>query len=141
MMKSGAIESIRYLRNPLDVLAQQIVAIVSERPRTVDEVAGLVRRSAAFSSLPESALHAVLDMLGGYGSCGRPLCCTTFLQSFEPISINLGVTEPTREIAQEMVQLRGPWAVSLQRGARLSPFQRTTTWPRPRSRPGPRGHR
>ena len=64
-MKSGAIESIRYLRNPLDVLAQQIVAIVSERPRTVDEVAALVRRSAAFSSLPDSALHAVLDMLAG----------------------------------------------------------------------------
>jgi ATP-dependent Lhr-like helicase len=64
-MKAGAIESVRYLRNPLDVLAQQIVAIVSERPRTVDEVAAVVRRSAAFSSLPDSALHAVLDMLAG----------------------------------------------------------------------------
>jgi hypothetical protein len=28
-------------------------------------------------------------MLGGYGSCGRPLCCTTFLQSFDPISIRM----------------------------------------------------
>jgi cell fate regulator YaaT (PSP1 superfamily) len=28
-------------------------------------------------------------MIGGYGSCGRPLCCTTFLQSFEPISIKM----------------------------------------------------
>jgi cell fate regulator YaaT (PSP1 superfamily) len=28
-------------------------------------------------------------MLGGYGSCGRPLCCTTFLQTFEPISIRM----------------------------------------------------
>ncbi|WP_448627446.1 ATP-dependent helicase [Geodermatophilus sp. URMC 64] len=64
-MKAGAIESIRYLRNPLDVLAQQIVAIVSERPRTVDEVGALVRRSAPFASLPESALQAVLDMLAG----------------------------------------------------------------------------
>ena len=64
-MKVGAIESIRYLRNPLDVLAQQVVAIVSERPRTVDEVAALVRRSAPFASLPDSALHAVLDMLAG----------------------------------------------------------------------------
>jgi len=64
-MKAGAIESIRYLRNPLDVLAQQIVAMVSERPRTVDEVAAVIRRSAAFSSLPESALHGVLDMLAG----------------------------------------------------------------------------
>ncbi|HYX93511.1 MAG TPA: ATP-dependent helicase [Geodermatophilus sp.] len=64
-MRSGAIESIRYLRNPLDVLAQQVVAIVSERPRTVDEVGALVRRSAPFASLPDSALHAVLDMLAG----------------------------------------------------------------------------
>jgi cell fate regulator YaaT (PSP1 superfamily) len=28
-------------------------------------------------------------MIGGYGSCGRPLCCTTFLQAFEPISIKM----------------------------------------------------
>jgi cell fate regulator YaaT (PSP1 superfamily) len=28
-------------------------------------------------------------MLGGYGSCGRPLCCTTFLTSFEPVSIKM----------------------------------------------------
>jgi cell fate regulator YaaT (PSP1 superfamily) len=27
--------------------------------------------------------------LGGYGTCGRPLCCTTFLTSFEPISIKM----------------------------------------------------
>jgi cell fate regulator YaaT (PSP1 superfamily) len=28
-------------------------------------------------------------MIGGYGSCGRPLCCTTFLTSFEPVSIKM----------------------------------------------------
>ena len=28
-------------------------------------------------------------MLGGYGSCGRPLCCTTFLKTFEPVSIKM----------------------------------------------------
>ncbi len=28
-------------------------------------------------------------MLGGYGSCGRPLCCTTWLPSFEPVSIKM----------------------------------------------------
>ena len=28
-------------------------------------------------------------MLGGYGSCGRPLCCTTWLRTFEPVSINM----------------------------------------------------
>ena len=28
-------------------------------------------------------------MLGGYGSCGRPLCCTTWLNAFEPVSIKM----------------------------------------------------
>jgi cell fate regulator YaaT (PSP1 superfamily) len=28
-------------------------------------------------------------LLGGYGPCGRPLCCTTWLQSFEPVSIKM----------------------------------------------------
>jgi cell fate regulator YaaT (PSP1 superfamily) len=28
-------------------------------------------------------------LLGGYGSCGRPLCCTTWLQSFESVSIKM----------------------------------------------------
>jgi cell fate regulator YaaT (PSP1 superfamily) len=28
-------------------------------------------------------------MLAGYGSCGRPLCCTTWLQSFPPVSIRM----------------------------------------------------
>jgi cell fate regulator YaaT (PSP1 superfamily) len=28
-------------------------------------------------------------MLGGYGACGRPLCCTTWLNGFEPVSIKM----------------------------------------------------
>ncbi len=28
-------------------------------------------------------------MLGGYGPCGRPLCCTTWLQTFEPVTIRM----------------------------------------------------
>jgi cell fate regulator YaaT (PSP1 superfamily) len=28
-------------------------------------------------------------ILGGYGSCGRPLCCTTWLKTFEPVSIKM----------------------------------------------------
>ena len=28
-------------------------------------------------------------LIGGYGTCGRPLCCTTFLTAFEPVSIKM----------------------------------------------------
>lgn len=28
-------------------------------------------------------------LLGGYGDCGRPLCCSTWLQHFEPITIQM----------------------------------------------------
>ncbi|HWC83677.1 MAG TPA: DEAD/DEAH box helicase [Pseudonocardiaceae bacterium] len=64
-MAAGAIEALRYPRNPLDVLAQHIVSMVAVDPSTVDELANLVRRAAPFSALPDSALHAVLDMLAG----------------------------------------------------------------------------
>ncbi|GAA1325097.1 ATP-dependent helicase [Pseudonocardia xinjiangensis] len=64
-MTSGAIESMRYPRNPLDVLAQQIVAMVALEPWQLDHLARVVRRAAPFAALPESALHSVLDMLAG----------------------------------------------------------------------------
>jgi ATP-dependent Lhr-like helicase len=64
-MKQGAIEELRYPRNPLDVLAQHIVSIVSTEDITIDELEELVRRAASFESLPSSALYGVLDMLSG----------------------------------------------------------------------------
>ena len=64
-MANGAIEALRYPRNPLDVLAQQVVAMVALDPWTVEDLAALVRRAAPYSTLPDSALHAVLDMLAG----------------------------------------------------------------------------
>ncbi len=64
-MRAGAIESMRYPRNPLDVLAQQLVAMVALEPSTVDDVEAVVRRAAPFAGLPRSALEATLDMLAG----------------------------------------------------------------------------
>jgi cell fate regulator YaaT (PSP1 superfamily) len=53
----------------------------------------LVRELAAeFRTRIEMRQIGVRDeakLYGGYGSCGRPLCCTTFLQSFEPVSIKM----------------------------------------------------
>jgi ATP-dependent Lhr-like helicase len=64
-MSAGQIEAIRSPRNPLDVLAQQIVAMLAMDSWTVEELATLVRRSAPFAALPDSALYATLDMLAG----------------------------------------------------------------------------
>ncbi|HEY3753373.1 MAG TPA: ATP-dependent helicase [Pseudonocardiaceae bacterium] len=64
-MSTGSIEALRYPRNPLDVLAQQIVAMVAIQPWAVTDLANLIRRAAPFAALPESALDAVLDMLSG----------------------------------------------------------------------------
>ena len=53
----------------------------------------LVRELAAeFHTRIEMRQIGVRDeakVLGGYGTCGRPLCCTTFLTSFEPVSIKM----------------------------------------------------
>ena len=64
-MAEGAIEALRVPRNPLDVLAQQIVAMASVQPWPVPELGRVIRRAANFSTIPEGALGAVLDMLSG----------------------------------------------------------------------------
>ena len=64
-MREGAIEELSVPRNPLDVLAQHIVAMVAMDAWDVDALAALVRRAAPFASLPASAFDAVLDMLSG----------------------------------------------------------------------------
>ncbi|MER7758994.1 ATP-dependent helicase [Streptomyces sp. NPDC097619] len=64
-MRSGAIESLRIPSNPLDVLAQQVVAMTAMDTWQVDELLAMVRRAAPFAALPESAFTAVLDMLAG----------------------------------------------------------------------------
>ena len=80
-MHEGLVESTRFLRNPLDVLAQQIVAIVAQPPAlawvdrkqqpaapveiSVEEVFRLIRGAAPFSSLTRAAFTGVLDLLAG----------------------------------------------------------------------------
>jgi ATP-dependent Lhr-like helicase len=65
-MQAGEIETTRYPRNALDVLAQQIVAIVSSQDSiTVNELFALVRGAAPYADLKRDQLEAVLDMLSG----------------------------------------------------------------------------
>ncbi|MBX6388954.1 MAG: DEAD/DEAH box helicase, partial [Frankia sp.] len=64
-MRDGAIEEVRYPRNPLDVLAQQVVAMAAMDTWHVDDLAATARRAAPFATLPASALESVLDMLAG----------------------------------------------------------------------------
>ncbi|HEV2326273.1 MAG TPA: DEAD/DEAH box helicase [Terracidiphilus sp.] len=89
-MHEGHIESTRYPRNPIDVLAQQLVAIVAHPPTSkpakptkassvnasgsanaasqevsVDYLYNLVRRAAPFAALARSSFEGVLDLLSG----------------------------------------------------------------------------
>ena len=80
-MHEGLVESTRYLRNPLDVLAQQMVAAVAHPPSLAvprlrgqippqaqihaDALFTLVRSAAPFASLTRAAFEGVLDLLAG----------------------------------------------------------------------------
>jgi ATP-dependent Lhr-like helicase len=64
-MKEGLIEETRIPRSPLDVLAQQIVAVCAQEEITVDELHELVRRAWPFRDLSRQQLENVLDMLAG----------------------------------------------------------------------------
>ena len=85
-MHEGHVESTRFLRNPLDVLAQQMVAVVAHPPLTeelaerrskgkaeedespgisYDGLLGIVRSAAPFAGLSQGVFDGVLDMLAG----------------------------------------------------------------------------
>ncbi|NNC93699.1 MAG: DEAD/DEAH box helicase [Acidimicrobiia bacterium] len=64
-MYAGEIESTAVPQNPLDVLSQQIVAMVAMDDWPVDDLYGLVRRAGPYAALGRAAFEATLDMLAG----------------------------------------------------------------------------
>ena len=64
-MLAGEIEETVIPRNPLDVLAQQIVAICADEEIEVGELLDLVRGAYPFADLSRVQLENVLDMLSG----------------------------------------------------------------------------
>jgi ATP-dependent Lhr-like helicase len=85
-MHEGHVESTRFLRNPLDVLAQQMVAVIAHPPLSVadaekwasrrmeeeespgigyDALFALMRGAAPFAELSRSVFNGVLDLLAG----------------------------------------------------------------------------
>ena len=65
-MREGLIETTVVPRNPLDVLAQQIVAMAaSTETLSVDELHALVLRTHTYAELSRAQLENVLDMLDG----------------------------------------------------------------------------
>jgi ATP-dependent Lhr-like helicase len=64
-MYEGAVESVHFPRNPLDVLAQQLVAMVAMDPWDATDLYDAVRRSAPFATLSRPIFEGVLDMLSG----------------------------------------------------------------------------
>jgi ATP-dependent Lhr-like helicase len=64
-MRRGEVETLRVPHSPLDVLAQQVVAMAAERAWDVDALHALVRRCASFADCSRELLGSVLDMLAG----------------------------------------------------------------------------
>jgi len=64
-MREGDVEGTHTPRNPLDVLAQQIVAMVALETLSHRDLFARVRRAAPFSDLSPGAFDGVLDMLSG----------------------------------------------------------------------------
>ncbi|MEM7130048.1 MAG: DEAD/DEAH box helicase [Chloroflexota bacterium] len=64
-MLRGDVEPTHTPRNPLDILAQQIVAMVSVEDWSVDELYDLIRQSYAYQDLTHRVFTALLEMLSG----------------------------------------------------------------------------
>src|SRR6476469_503495 len=64
-MREGAIEHTRVPRQPLDVLAQQVVAMAAMDEWPIADLHALVRRAYPYGELSASPFEGVLEMLAG----------------------------------------------------------------------------
>jgi ATP-dependent Lhr-like helicase len=64
-MRDALIEETRVPRNPVDVLAQQLVAMVAMEDLAVDDVFDVAAAAYPFADLTRPVLEGVLDMLSG----------------------------------------------------------------------------
>ncbi|MGE0448155.1 MAG: DEAD/DEAH box helicase [Vicinamibacterales bacterium] len=64
-MHDGAVEATRYPRNPLDIVAQQVVSMTAMDRWQVDDLYATIRRAAPFADLSRGVFDGVLDMLSG----------------------------------------------------------------------------
>jgi ATP-dependent Lhr-like helicase len=59
------IDRVKIPRKPLDILAQHIVGMSLEKPRTLKEIMSIVRRSYSYHDISEEELMSVIKYLGG----------------------------------------------------------------------------
>ncbi|WP_462417238.1 Lhr family helicase [Kytococcus sp. Marseille-QA3725] len=64
-MRVGGIEALHVPTNPLDVLAQQVVAACAVDDWSVPDLHAMVRRAAPWSGISRAVLDSVLEMLTG----------------------------------------------------------------------------
>jgi ATP-dependent helicase Lhr and Lhr-like helicase len=64
-MHEGAVEATRYPRNPLDIVAQQVVAMAGMDDWDIEELFATIRGAAPFAELSRTVFDGVLDMLSG----------------------------------------------------------------------------
>src|SRR5205085_6364179 len=64
-MHDGAVEASRYPRNPLDIVAQHVVAMTAVDSWDVDDLFTTIRKAAPFAELSRQVFDGVLDMLSG----------------------------------------------------------------------------
>ncbi len=72
-MLAGNVEPIRVPPNCLDVLAQQIIAMVAMQSWTIDELFHLVRQAYPYRDLSPQAFDGVLEMISGRFRFNIPL--------------------------------------------------------------------
>jgi ATP-dependent Lhr-like helicase len=65
-IEKGLLEAVTVPTSPLDVLAQQVIAICCDAPRTVSGLLRVARGVYGFRNLTADALSSVLEMLSGH---------------------------------------------------------------------------
>jgi ATP-dependent Lhr-like helicase len=134
-LAAGEIEECRAVENPLDVLAQIILALCAEAPRNIDGLYSLLRGFSPFYKLPRPSYDRVIAMLTGRYNTARLRGLKTLLYH-DAQTGELHAPEGILRllyISGGVIASRGSYSLRLADGTKIGDLDEEFVWER---RPG-----
>ena len=126
------IEEIRPIENPLDILAQLILSLCSEKERNIDELYDYIKTFYIFRTLNRESFNRVVRMLAGQGEKSklRDIKPRIWLDKVDNKTGVLDGTTAMLYMSGGVIANRGLYSLRLQDGTKIGELDEEFVWER-----------
>ncbi|HAF70842.1 MAG: DEAD/H associated domain protein [Acetothermia bacterium 64_32] len=128
-MREVDLAPIKIPKNPLDILAQQVVAMTAAGPLPVKKALSIVRRAYPYRDLPDGAFRRVLSMLSGrMARTGFPLRARISWDTVHDVLYPLPGTRHVAVTSGGAIPETGQFGVYTESGDRIGELDEEFVW-------------